>query len=764
MKQTLKRISLIALSLAMVFSMGFATVAEEEVDWEDFFSDLMSESEDDTTAEEEEPVINSEAEALQAAIDGGEVITIENGAVRLQLNKADGYLFVTEKATGKLWTSNPYNAQDDELASGITRTNLRAQLVVSYVEDNNLSSTNNYVASTNKDCAKYTVSKNCIRVDYTFKNEGFTIPVEYALTAKGFSVKVLFSAIQDTPERRVSEVEVLPYFGAAGLKDTGYMLVPDGSGALINFNNGKVGSFPYEKPFFGGDKGETPNTSTALSKPLQMPVYGMKNGDHAFAAVVTEGAETASLYACISGKQSNYNRIYTKAAYRVYATVNLKDSIGKSVYAKYTALKPVALPSYSVEYTLLSGKKASYTGMAGVAREWLDKNGLTKTETGEPQLFVDMYGAVEKEKAFLGIRYTGVQKLTTFEQAQEILEELKKAGVTKVTAGYRNFSTSTYKRKLSSRVEPASKLGGKKGYEALLDYASKNNVGIYPYADFVTFQKNGNSYWTFSDVILGLELSMIKRFSYTINEGIPDESRGAWYLVAGNRYSDAKTQILKSLAKYNSTGVLLDESANFIYNDFSPKGYQVDETVGAMKDIYGAVREQGQSILLSAPNAYAMTYATAITDMPLTSSQYVLFDQEVPFLQLVLKGQVAYSSESLNIEGVSDTTLLQLIETGSYPKFAMIYEEGKTLLNTTLDDLYGATYSACMPTALEFYNEVKAVAAKTKDATIVDHVRQSELVTVTYENGVKVYVNYAKTEQKASDGTAVPALGYRVVG
>lgn len=763
MTKTVKRIICLVLSLVLTVSLlGMGVSADETSDLEAFFESLLNESEPETEeAEDEKPLPTSAEEAL-SFVKKSDALTVENKSVSLTVDKSSGYIYITDKSSGKLWTSNPYDAEADTLATGVTRTNLRSQIIVKYIKDNNISSVNNYAGSTNNGGAAYTATADTIRADYTFPNEEITIPVEYKLTGNGFTASVLFGEIKDTQKCRVNQIEVLPYFGAAGLGEQGYMFIPDGAGALVELNNGKQEGFPYKKEFYGGDRGIIKSTETAIEKNLLLPVYGMKVGNHAFIATVEQGAELASLYACVSGKQSNYNRIYTYATYRAYDTVNLSDAIGQNVYAKYTALDAVKLPTYTVSYTLLSGGKANYVGMAEVVRENLFGD-AESTDSGETQLFVDFYGATQKEKAFLGIRYTGVQTLTTFSEAQSILEKLKAEGVGSITAGYRNFSASDYKNKLAAKVVPDGKLGGKKAYKKLLSYAKDNNVKVYPYADFVTFRENGNSYWSLTDVIMGLELSVIKQYEYSINDGMPDKGGKPWYLVAGDRYGDAKKQLLKSIKKYGSTGVLLDESVNYIYNDFSPNGYQADRTVTAMQEVYDAAASISE-LLLSAPNAYALKYATALTDIPMCSSQYVMFDGDVPFLQIVLKGQLPFSSEALNIEGLSDTTLLSLIETGSNPKFALIHEEGKYLIGTELDKLYGATYSECEGDVVDYYNALSDVAKKVKGATITAHERKGDMVTVTYANGVKIYLNYGKTAQNAEDGKTVDPFGYRVIG
>lgn len=49
----------------------------------------------------------------------------------------------------------------------------------------------------------------------------------------------------------------MEYFGSADSTEEGYIVVPDGSGALINFNNGKVQlSSEMSIPLYGEDRGK----------------------------------------------------------------------------------------------------------------------------------------------------------------------------------------------------------------------------------------------------------------------------------------------------------------------------------------------------------------------------------------------------------------------------------------------------------------------------------------------------------------------------
>lgn len=66
----------------------------------------------------------------------------------------------------------------------------------------------------------------------------------------------------------------------------------------------------------------------------------------------------------------------------------------------------------------------------------------------------------------------------------------------------------------------------------------------------------------------------------------------------------------------------------------------------------------GYSLTMANPNASLYAYADYITDLPLSSSDNVLFDYDIPFVQMVLKGTKGYSGNSININDMSQETFL----------------------------------------------------------------------------------------------------------
>jgi len=96
--------------------------------------------------------------------------------------------------------------------------------------------------------------RNGFLATYTFKKEGFVIPIAFTITDEYLSVDLLVGKLKELKKEkyRLVSVMLLPFFGAASTNDSGYIVVPDGCGALINFNNNK-GAETYSQRVFGSD-------------------------------------------------------------------------------------------------------------------------------------------------------------------------------------------------------------------------------------------------------------------------------------------------------------------------------------------------------------------------------------------------------------------------------------------------------------------------------------------------------------------------------
>lgn len=169
-------------------------------------------------------------------------------------------------------------------------------------------------------------------------------------------------------------------------------------------------------------------------------------------------------------------------------------------------------------------------------------------------------------------------------------------------------------------------------------------------------------------------------------------------------------------------------------------------------------------LMLEAPVQCYWQYAKAIVDMPIADSDYIYTDQSVPFLSIALKGILPMYGDYVNFEANERAYFLKLVETGIYPSFYLTYENPSELIYTNSSDVYTSQYAVYRGQILSYYDELRQISGLTKNSMIANHeISDTGVTIVTYDNGVKLYINYNETEREA-DGVTVPALSYVIGG
>ena len=172
--------------------------------------------------------------------------------------------------------------------------------------------------------------------------------------------------------------------------------------------------------------------------------------------------------------------------------------------------------------------------------------------------------------------------------------------------------------------------------------------------------------------------------------------------------------------------------------------------------------DESTNLVLEQPFAYLWGSTEAFLDMPMYTSSYIYEDESIPFISIVLKGVMPVYSEYVNFEANKKEFFLKLVETGTYPSFYITRESSSELLYTNSCDIYSSEYSVYRDTIIEYSRELETLYDKTADSGIVGHeILGNGVTVVTYDNGVKVYVNYAATAQTA-DGLTIDAMSYKV--
>lgn len=684
---------------------------------------------------------------------------------------ANGHFKFTDKESEKTWYSIPSDYADDNISVGLTKTDIRSELIVEYFfradENTNMSTqkTNSYtMCETGSNISVKKIS-NGFRAVYNFDEIGIKIPVEYILNGAELDASIITSEIDEGDECYLVSVELLPYFGAAGSNENGYLFIPDGCGAIAKFNQNITPLKTYEKTVYGSDLAHSGQISNSVEQDIRIPVFGMVYSNAtALMGQIIKGDGAASIIAETGNESVYYNTVSSKMLYRIYAE-------GKSLYATngkntiYTVThNDFGLDKYTVRYYMLSGAEASYNGMAKVYRNYLSKEYSLKKKDTEQKLALRIYGCLETEQNFVGFKYYKKQALTTFEQSLSIIEDLKNNGCKDVAIQYMGWNgDGVYNRKLSVKAKPLSILGGSKAFASLVKYAENNNIEFYPDNDLLTFSQSGNSVRIRKNSAKAPNGDNAKQYSYSMVTYNRDSSVEPWYLLSLKYINDYTDKFLKNYSKLEYNSVSLSTLGKYIYSDFKNgnglyRAKSIEEIQNSLKNI----KKNNMSVSVSGGNAYVLPYVNRVFDAPVTSSGYDIFAYDVPFYQMALSGYISYTTPGLMQSPDYQTMFLKAIETGSDLLYDTVYTESYKLRETRLSDAYSSQYSLWSERASLGQKELEKISSMIDGSSIAEHCCLADnIYSVRYENGIVVYVNYNSSDVTVQDIT-VPSLGYLV--
>ena len=666
----------------------------------------------------------------------------ENDSFRMLVDDRTAIFGIENKETGYIWWSSPLEASQDKLATGLLADELRSSNMLRYGVPLSRSGNNMLRSGSDSDCV-FTVSdiQGGIRVVYNYTGAGFKYPVEYTLEDDHLRASVKVSEIEESNSSNIAtEMTVLGSFGAASDKEEGYFVVPDGSGALIRFNNRRtLQNNIYQQRVYGADVTAVPQNRGAVTEQIYMPVYGIVKEDNALLAVAAKGDSNAYLTANVS-RQSNssYNicnfTFILRGTDSFYMSGNNRD--------KYTVFERGAIKSDDIEmlYYPISKKGADYVDVAERYRQYLlDEQGVKiRSKADSAPLYLDLYGGVMKKKPVLGIPISLKTSLTDYGQVADIIGSLKDSGVGDMVISYNNWTNDGIKNKIDTDGKPSGRLGGKSDFKALTDLIDDSGYSLYPVSDNRDF-RSGNGYYSFSGTAVRVSGSYSRIVSYDKAYGVPDGFRKNLSLLSPSYYSEIFGDIAENYSKAGLSGAAPAGLTASLYGDYGKKNISRAKAEKLLIEGCKTIDDKlSGGILADRANAYTLPYVSHITGAPMTSSRFDLFDEDIPFYQIVLHGVIPYSTTAVNGSPDPEEVLLMAAATGSNISYDMIYEETGELKDTELDWLYYANYSGWTETAAEDYRLLAPLLSAVSDSFITGYEQEGDTITTEFSNGTVV--------------------------
>lgn len=588
------------------------------------------------------------------------------------------------------------------------------------------------------------------------------VTMVYRLEDNRLEVEIPHEEIEYREAYPLVELSVLPYFGAGSLEDTGYILVPEGSGAVMEFNNGKSDQSAYAAEVYGWDYDQKRDAVVNETR-AAMPVFGIANGDSSFVSIIESYSTIATIQADVSGRRSSYNNAY--ASYEIIHGDSM-DVSAKSNRSIMSFEKNPPEGSTVQSFTFIDS--TDYADMAKVYRAYMQKKYPELVEVTEEDMpvAVELLGAIDRVKQIAGMPVKSTEVLTSFTDAQEIMEEMLADGYANLVVRYTGWMNGGVTHSIPKDVDLVRGMGGKKALKSLLAFAESNGIDIY------LSGRVENAYD--SDVFDGFiksrdaakyvsrEVAELSVFSNIAFGEMTTDRWDTYYLLRPSVCVKLMDSLAAEAAAYGA-GVGFEDIGYLLSADYNPRrAVTREESMKMQQEALAKIKASGTQVMLTAGNEYAVAYADVITDVDLTGKSYNILDYTVPFYEIALHGLVNYTGKSINLSGNAWESVLKAAETGAGLYFTFMAETGDILQNTEYMDYFGADYSQWKAQAKEYVLRYEEEMKGLNNQDIVGHQVLAKGVTATtYEDGTVVYVNY--TDSVYTDGTlSVPAKDYMV--
>lgn len=699
----------------------------------------------------------------------------ENGRFILYADLSSGEMALEDKQEGRTWYSNPVDKREDGLASGFNKNALLSVVTVKYSTLLGVSMTcGGYMSSVSKDGLTYRMEEDGSIIFYfDFPNEEFRIPVQYALSEDGFCARILADGISEYGTNKINSIDFLPFFGAGGREDEGYMLVPDGSGALIYYNNAKTAANTYSQMLYGSDNGasdkrianQTNVAALTLSANQYLPVFGVHQNEGGFLAVITGGDGRAAVNADVAGKYTLYNTVWSTYFYRFTGTVLQVQKDGTESSVGIGEKAPETWQDFEISYLFLEDGGAEYADMAACYRERLLAEGSLvrrAEETENIPLYLELYGYIKKTKSFLGIPRNTKIAMTTVEDANRILDAAAEQGIENIVLKYNYWMADSYYGKIPTHAKTEKKVGSKKELLALQERLMQNGGGLYLSADLMNIYKLGRGVSRYRDILQSVANSVQRQYQYMLDGTVVDSRYGFWYLLRQGSLPKFCARLVANMEKAGYRNLALESVGEMCYSELGSGGMGRNQTTRVVAE---ALQDAGQALdnlMLTGANGYAAVYASHILETPARNSGYDIEDVSVPFYQMVFHGYISYSLGASNLASNPADMTLKCMEYGAYPLYSLVGQNMDELISSRTDKLYSADYRDWVPYMGLQYGQVNEVLRGVQTSAVTGHEILGDVRKVSYENGSIVYVNYGAEDAEA-DGVRIPAEGYALV-
>ena len=572
----------------------------------------------------------------------------------------------------------------------------------------------------------------------------FKMALEYYLEDGTLRVRFPVNGLRfDDTAYQLTSIEILPYFGCGSYNFDGYLLLPDGSGTLVRFEDfaalsgktvtGKVYGQDYAFYEISGEHQESvrlpvygivenyANVEQKLVETPKEPYYDIFGNyvdwevertvskifdyeNKGFFAIIEEGEALASISTETGGATCKYDNVKTTITPRQRDTYDIADAISGAGSAMWTVTsKRKYTGNYTLRFTMLNDPEfaekkelnisgasyyeTTYMGMVNACRDYMEEKGiltrLTKDDVKEDiPLYIEAFGTATTQEKILSFPVEVQTPLTTFEDLKAMTEQLNAEGIENINYRLTGFFNGGLWATLPYNVEVEDNVGGEEGYKDFLSYASSKGIGVYPDFDFVWADAAENTIFTGLNRRQHLVKTMNTKYA-NMREYDPlfqQYMRSYMLAITPAYFEHFYDTFTENFKALNPTGISVSTLGEYLNSDFDKKDpYNREDNKDYTVELLARIKEEYGDVMTDAGNYYSLPYVSHILNVPLDSSEYLNTSETIPFMGMVLHGYVNFAGMAMNNAGDMNYQILKAIENGAGMYFQLSYQNTEKL-------------------------------------------------------------------------------------
>jgi len=683
----------------------------------------------------------------------------ENEQLALYLKTSTLGIAVVDKRTGYTWFSHYPHLSDYSYTSKVNQF-VESGVTIEYYDSQTLNEATEYVSNVSAVVSKqYTMTPSGFIAALHFTKLGIKFNVEVSIDEEKLHVLVPVESVIEEPyqtpamkfpkEYRLKAITLFPYFGSNNHRINGYSMIPDGSGALIRYNE-EPSQTAWIKRIYGDDFGIQTDISTTPhikgDTVVTIPVFGINHGYHqaAFLADLVKGSGAAEIHSYpYKYNNMDINTTFFKYLLRDKFLVRMRSTDSSGIALINTDPYPF---DFEARYTFLSGMDADYSGMAKVTRDLLALSNRQASDSVPLRLEVIMQ---DFKPGLFGKTFV---PMTRYEDVQQIVSSLKEDGVGSIEATLVGWTNRGFFDDNAKRAIPANRLGGTKAFSSMRTALEAMDVRLYVQTNpMIVFHS-------------GVDTAIIKKTNLSLFETSVKSSLNstAYY----NDIARLSQTIGKEEHRFDVLGIDGIHLSNVGSSSFS---YRSRSTVVYREAMIELIRSQiddlsDYQIAMNKPNGYLLSAVSSYYDAPYESGKYAYITDSIPFLSLVLSGSMPLYSPFVNYASDYELMTLRIIEYGLSPSFLITKQPTHLLRNTNFEYVGTSEFALWRGVIGSVYQSVNDALATTAASPMIRHdMVEVGIAKITYQNGVVVYVNHTDSEVTI-DSVVVPAQSAKTIG